>query len=83
MTYYVVTLYDELGNEIIKSKFDSISQAKEYLFQSQFNPETAAGKLEMITELYGIVVTANTIDLGMWKPVQDEQLQSEYYRRTI
>lgn len=81
MTYYVVTLYDELGTEILKTKFESISQAKEYLFQSQFNPETAAGKLEMITEIYGTVVASNTIDFGMWKPVQDEQLQTEYYRR--
>lgn len=81
MTYYVVILYNNVGEEIYRKKWLDYKAANDFLFSSQFDNEQAAGgKIQRVTELREIIVLEKTIVFGMWKPIENKDLQDEYIR---
>lgn len=79
MTFYVVLLYDVSGRMIQEKSFEDYNQAHEFIFNSQFDiEEAAAGKLLMVTELYGNRCLEKLLEMFMSRPVEDPALQQEY-----
>lgn len=81
MTFYVVILYDSSGAEIYNKNWLDYTESKTFLFNAQFDEKgAAAGKILKVSELYGVRLFEKILDFGMWTPVDDQDLVSQYMK---
>lgn len=81
MTFYIVILYDGSGAEIYNKNWLDYTAAKTFLFNAQFDWKgAAAGKILQVSELGGVRVFEKILDFGMWTPVDDQELVSQYMK---
>lgn len=81
MTFYVVILYDSSGAEIYNKNWLDYTAAKTFLFNAQFDMKgAAAGKILQVSELYGVRLFEKILDFGMWTPVDNKDLVSQYMK---
>lgn len=81
MTFYVVILYDSSGAEIYNKNWLDYTAAKTFLFNAQFDMKgAAAGKILQVSELYGVRLFEKILDFGMWTPVDNQDLVSQYMK---
>lgn len=81
MSFYEVVLYNAVGEEIRRKRFDTLEHARNFFFAIQWSDyRAAAGELLKATEYPGGSFSS-CLALEMWAPVENEELVARYLKK--